>query len=154
MDDLIFDFIGDFVVDFVAYFIGELLLTDSSLNTSSKIHAATPSASSKIEHLIPELPSRIPEPFRSPPPSSTSSIAYLSRYSCLSKNNETVNHNGVKIVGNSDLAALVPSDASSLFSRNILNFLNHLTDKEGQFKFDMEDKITASSLIVKDGAIC
>jgi NAD(P) transhydrogenase subunit alpha len=72
----------------------------------------------------------------------------------LSKNNETVNHNGVKIVGNSDLAALVPSDASSLFSRNILNFLNHLTDKEGQFKFDMEDKITASSLIVKNGAVC
>ncbi|MGB0982792.1 MAG: Re/Si-specific NAD(P)(+) transhydrogenase subunit alpha [Saprospiraceae bacterium] len=71
----------------------------------------------------------------------------------LSKDNETVNHNGVRIVGNSNLAALVSSDASSLFSRNIFNFLKHLTDKEGQFKFDMEDKITASALIVKDGKV-
>ena len=39
------------------------------------------------------------------------------------KNDETVVVNGVSIVGNSALAADMPSDASKLYGKNILNFL-------------------------------
>ena len=40
----------------------------------------------------------------------------------FTKNNETVVHNGVTIVGNSSLQSTMPSDASKLYGKNILNF--------------------------------
>ncbi len=39
------------------------------------------------------------------------------------ENEKTVNYHGVSIVGNSRLAADMPSDASKLYGKNILNFL-------------------------------
>ena len=47
----------------------------------------------------------------------------------LTKNDETVDHNGVSIVGNSALASTMPSDASKLYGKNILNFLQLMIDK-------------------------
>lgn len=58
----------------------------------------------------------------------------------LSKDNEVVNHNGVSIIGNSHLAALMPQDASFLYSNNILNFLKMLI-KDGAVNLDMENEI-------------
>ena len=58
----------------------------------------------------------------------------------LSKDNEVIQHNGVTIIGNSQLAALMPEDASLLFSNNVLNFLKMLV-KEGQVDLDMENEI-------------
>ena len=58
----------------------------------------------------------------------------------LSKDNEVVNHNGVSIIGNSQLAALMPQDASLLFSNNILNFLKMLI-QDGQVNLDMDNEI-------------
>lgn len=71
----------------------------------------------------------------------------------MTQNNQTINYNGVTIIGDSNLAAQMPVNASSLFSRNILNFIKHLTNKDGQFKFDLEDQITASALIVHQGTV-
>ncbi len=71
----------------------------------------------------------------------------------VSKDGQTINYNGVTIIGDSNLAALMPADASSLFSRNIFNYLKHLTDKEGNLSFNIEDKITISSLIVANGQV-
>ncbi len=48
----------------------------------------------------------------------------------LTKNNETVVYNGVNIVGNSNLQATLPSDASKLYGKNILNFLQLIITKE------------------------
>jgi len=67
----------------------------------------------------------------------------------LSKPDEVVNHNGVKIVGVSNFPAQLPTNASELLSRNIDTFLAHLID-EGQFKWDMEDEITKGTLIVNN----
>lgn len=69
----------------------------------------------------------------------------------LTQNGKTIVHNGVTIIGDSNLSAQLPRDASSLFSRNILNYLKHLTDKEGNLEFNMEDKITQGSCIVRNG---
>ena len=64
----------------------------------------------------------------------------------LSKDNEIIIHNGVKIIGNSALASDMPQDASTLFSNNIHNFLK-LIIKEGNVNLDMEHEIVKSALI-------
>jgi H+-translocating NAD(P) transhydrogenase subunit alpha len=69
------------------------------------------------------------------------------------KDGETVEVNGVKIIGDSDLSAQMPTDASKLFSRNMLNFILHITDKEGNLTFKMEDEIIKWSCIIHAGAV-
>jgi NAD(P) transhydrogenase subunit alpha len=69
-----------------------------------------------------------------------------------SKLNETVRVGGVTILGEGNLPATLPMNASELFAKNISNFLLHLT-AENQFKWDMKDEITAGSLIVRDGKL-
>ena len=64
----------------------------------------------------------------------------------LSKDNEAVVHNGVTIIGNSNLAALMPQDSSFLYSNNLLNLFKHLM-KDGQLNLNMEDEIVRGSLI-------
>ena len=67
----------------------------------------------------------------------------------LSKADETVIHNGVKIVGVSNFPAQIPTNASELLSRNIDTFLSHLVS-EGSFKWNMEDEITTGTLVTKE----
>jgi NAD(P) transhydrogenase subunit alpha len=66
----------------------------------------------------------------------------------LSKADEIVVHNGVKIVGISNFPAQIPTNASELLSRNIDTFLSHMVE-EGKFKWDMEDEITVGTLVTK-----
>ncbi len=68
----------------------------------------------------------------------------------LSEYNKTVVKYGVTIVGEPNLPALLPFNASDLYAKNISTFLLHLSDKDG-FKFEMEEEITKGSCIVKDG---
>jgi len=58
----------------------------------------------------------------------------------LTQNDQIIIHNQVTIVGDSDLPAKMPQDASFLFSNNILNFLKILI-KDGQLHLNMEDEI-------------
>lgn len=68
-----------------------------------------------------------------------------------SKMNENiVSPNGVKIIGESNLPALLPLNASDLYAKNISTFLYHLATKDG-FKWEMEEEITKGSLIVHKG---
>jgi NAD(P) transhydrogenase subunit alpha len=57
------------------------------------------------------------------------------------KDRETVVFNGVKIIGDSNLPATMPSDASKLYGKNIINFLQLITDKEGNLSINMEDDL-------------
>jgi NAD(P) transhydrogenase subunit alpha len=69
------------------------------------------------------------------------------------KNNETVVHNGVTIVGNSNLQASMPSDASKLYGKNILNFLQLLMTKEGALHLNWEDDLVKGSCVTHDGKV-
>lgn len=69
------------------------------------------------------------------------------------ENDKTIEYNGITIIGNSNLAATMPSDASKLYGKNILNFLKLFFDKEGNFKMDFEDDLIAGTCICKDGKI-
>ena len=69
------------------------------------------------------------------------------------ENNKTIVHKGVTIIGNSNLASTMPSDASKLYGKNILNFLSLFFDKENNFKVDFEDDLIKGTCICKDGEI-
>jgi len=72
----------------------------------------------------------------------------------LSKLNQTVTTaNRVKIVGMPNLAALVPTDASALYARNLLDFLKLVITKEGGLQVPMDDDIVAATLVCKDGQV-
>jgi H+-translocating NAD(P) transhydrogenase subunit alpha len=71
----------------------------------------------------------------------------------FTRNNETVQHNGVSIVGNSALAATMPSDASKMYGKNVSNFLQLITDKEGKVNLNWEDDLVKGSCITHNGSI-
>lgn len=71
----------------------------------------------------------------------------------LTKDRETVMHNGVAIIGNSALPAAMPSDASKVYSKNVLNFLKLVIDKDGNLNMNFEDDLVKGTCITKDGAI-
>ena len=69
------------------------------------------------------------------------------------KNNETVNHHGVSIVGNSNLPSTMPSDASKLYGKNILNFLQLIINKEGVLNLNFEDDLVKGTCIAHEGVV-
>jgi NAD(P) transhydrogenase subunit alpha len=72
----------------------------------------------------------------------------------LTERDKVVVKHGVKIVGISNLPALVAADASALYARNLLNFMNLLVDpKSGELKLDRSDEIIAGALVCIDGEI-
>ncbi|MDB5278505.1 MAG: Re/Si-specific transhydrogenase subunit alpha [Ferruginibacter sp.] len=71
----------------------------------------------------------------------------------LTKNDETVHHNGVSIVGTSRLPGTMPSDASKLYGKNILNFLQLIINKEGQLNLNFEDDLVKGTCIAHDKAV-
>jgi NAD(P) transhydrogenase subunit alpha len=65
-----------------------------------------------------------------------------------------VTKHGAKIVGLPNLAGLLPADASALYARNLLNFMNLLVDpKSGELKLNRDDDIIAGALACIDGAV-
>ncbi len=72
----------------------------------------------------------------------------------LSELDKTVVKHGVQIIGIANLPALAAADASALYARNLLNFLNLLLDLEtGQLKLNREDEIIAGSLVCIGGEL-
>ncbi len=73
----------------------------------------------------------------------------------LSERGKTVVKHEVTICGEENLAALVAADASALYARNLLNFINLLCDPKqgGAININREDDIIAGSLIAIDGAV-
>ena len=71
----------------------------------------------------------------------------------LTKNNETVLYNGVTIVGNSNLPATMPSDASKLYGKNVLNFLQLITGKEADIQLNWQDDLVKGCCITYNGEI-
>jgi NAD(P) transhydrogenase subunit alpha len=72
----------------------------------------------------------------------------------LSKAGETVEVNGVKIVGAVNLAGRLAADASSLYARNLFNFISPLVDKATQaLKIDWNDEIIKGTCLSRDGEV-
>jgi NAD(P) transhydrogenase subunit alpha len=71
----------------------------------------------------------------------------------VTKNNETISYNGVTIIGNSSLQSTMPSDASKLYGKNVLNFLQLIITKEGEINLNWEDDLVKGSCITHNGEI-
>jgi NAD(P) transhydrogenase subunit alpha len=71
----------------------------------------------------------------------------------LSEADKTVVKHGVTIIGETNLPALVAADASSLYARNVLDFLKLVLNKEGALHVDLEDDIVAACLMTQGGVV-
>jgi H+-translocating NAD(P) transhydrogenase subunit alpha len=67
---------------------------------------------------------------------------------------QVVVRNGVKIVGLTNLPALVAADASALYARNVLNFVAlSLNLKSGEFAIARDDEIVQATLVCENGQV-
>src|SRR5690606_39338644 len=71
----------------------------------------------------------------------------------LSRADEVVVANGVTIVAPSNLPAMVASDASALYARNLLDFMKLITTKEGALEIQREDEIVTACLMCEGGQL-
>ena len=73
----------------------------------------------------------------------------------LSELDKIVVKHGVTLVGESNLPALVAKDASSLYARNLLNFVNLLCDPSGggKINIDRTDDIISESMLCINGEV-
>ncbi|MDX2221927.1 MAG: Re/Si-specific NAD(P)(+) transhydrogenase subunit alpha [Rhodospirillaceae bacterium] len=72
-----------------------------------------------------------------------------------SKFGETVvTGNGVIILGHANVPARLPRDASSLYAKNVLNFLGLMVEKgSGNLKINWDDELVKGTLVTKDGQV-
>lgn len=72
----------------------------------------------------------------------------------LSELNQTVVKHGVHLVGIANIPALVAADSSTLYARNLLNFLNLMLDPtSGELKVNRDDEIIAGTLVCMNGEL-
>lgn len=72
----------------------------------------------------------------------------------LSQLAQVIDVHGVTIAGFANMPGMVAADASSLYARNLHNFLALMIDKEaGAFAVDWEDEIIQATVVTRDGAI-
>ena len=65
-----------------------------------------------------------------------------------------VTDNGVKIIGYTDLAGRLPTQASQLYGTNVVNLFKLLTpNKDGEVTLDFEDVVVRGMTCTKDGEI-
>lgn len=65
----------------------------------------------------------------------------------LTEKDKAVIKHGVILVGHTNYPAMVPTDASALYARNLLDFLKLILNSDGQFVLNKEDEIIAACLV-------
>jgi NAD(P) transhydrogenase subunit alpha len=70
------------------------------------------------------------------------------------KSGETVEVDGIKIVGFPNLAGRVAASASGLYARNLLSFIETLVDKQTKaLAVNWDDELVKATALTKDGAV-
>mgnify|MGYP003327520307 CR=1 FL=1 len=63
-------------------------------------------------------------------------------------------HNGVQIIGFTDLPSRLPSQSSELYANNLYHIMDELTpNKDGQINIDMDDDVIRGMTVIKNGEI-
>lgn len=70
----------------------------------------------------------------------------------LTRADQVVGHQGVTIVGLTNLPSTVPTHASQMYAKNVATFLLHLV-KKGELKLDLEDEILRETLVTRGGEV-
>ncbi len=72
----------------------------------------------------------------------------------LTQKDKVVVHNGVTIIGYSNLAGHIPTTASQLYARNLLSFIDTLIDKkEKKLAINWDDELVKATVLTRDGAV-
>jgi len=71
----------------------------------------------------------------------------------LSEAGKTVMRHGVTLIGETNIPALVAADSSSLYARNVLDFLKLIISKEGTLQVPMDDEIVVACLMTQAGEV-
>jgi len=71
----------------------------------------------------------------------------------LTQPGETVDRNGVLILGATDLAASIPVHGSQMYGKVLSNLLNYLVNDEGELVVDLENEITGACVVTHDGTV-
>jgi H+-translocating NAD(P) transhydrogenase subunit alpha len=72
----------------------------------------------------------------------------------LSEHGKVVEKHGVKLVGHANVPGRLANDASSLFARNLLNFITPHVDSESKaFSIDWEDETITGTCVTRDGKV-
>jgi proton-translocating NAD(P)+ transhydrogenase subunit alpha len=66
----------------------------------------------------------------------------------LTQPDEEVSHNGVTIIGPTNLPSSMPYHASQLYARNVSSLVKHLAP-EGELRLDFDDEITAGACVTR-----
>lgn len=72
----------------------------------------------------------------------------------LTQPDAVIEHNGVKIIGFTNLASRIPTTASQLYAKNLLSFLETLIDKkEKKLAINWDDELVKATVLTRDGAV-
>ncbi len=71
----------------------------------------------------------------------------------LSKPGKIIDHKGVAIMGHENLPGKLAGNASTLYAKNLQNFVDLIVSPEGEMKLDWEDEIITGSGLMRDGEI-
>jgi H+-translocating NAD(P) transhydrogenase subunit alpha len=71
----------------------------------------------------------------------------------LTKNNETISHKGITIIGESNYPAQMSIDASRMFGKNVLNFMKLIIGTDGSLNLNFDDDIVKGTCITHQGEV-
>lgn len=71
----------------------------------------------------------------------------------LTQPGKIIEHNGVTIIGTTNLPSTLPIHSSQMYAKNIQNLLGVLLNKDGALVLNMDDDIVAGTVITKDGEV-
>ncbi|MCG9747723.1 Re/Si-specific NAD(P)(+) transhydrogenase subunit alpha [Shewanella sp. Isolate8] len=71
----------------------------------------------------------------------------------LTELDQTVVHNGVTILGPSNVAGSAATHASQMYGTNIENLLKLIVDDEGQLQLDFDDEIVRDTVVTHQGEV-
>ena len=71
----------------------------------------------------------------------------------MTSNDETIVYHGIKIIGNSSFPVDMPTDASKMFGKNVINFLKLMISAKGEFNLNWDDDIVKGTCVTHNKEI-
>jgi H+-translocating NAD(P) transhydrogenase subunit alpha len=71
----------------------------------------------------------------------------------VTENNKTVQYHFVTVVGDSNLPSSMPADASKLYGKNVINFLELIISKDGALNLNWADDLVKGACICHEGKV-
>ena len=68
----------------------------------------------------------------------------------LTQKGKIVEHNGVKIIGYTDLPSRMSGQSSALYSNNISKFFQSMINKDNQYDIDLKDEVVRGAIITQN----